>query len=131
MRWIVFKALVWKRLVFFVGVRSHERRNELIPVWDFKLTWKQVMFTWSFILAAFHNDPIFWWTFHFGECLQKFRSRKTPVLEFLFNKDAGLKLSNFMKKRLQHRYFPVNIAKFLRTAFLIEHLWCLLLSIVS
>ena len=25
---------------------------------------------------------------------------------------------NFIKKRLQHRYFPVNIAKFLRTAFL-------------
>ena len=29
---------------------------------------------------------------------------------------------NFIKKRLQHRRFPVNIAKFLRTAFSIEHL---------
>ena len=28
---------------------------------------------------------------------------------------------NFIKKGLQHRCFPVNIAKFLRTAFL-EHL---------
>ena len=43
-------------------VRSHERRNELIPVWDFKPTWKQILFTWSFISAAFQNDPIFWWT---------------------------------------------------------------------
>ena len=43
-------------------VRSHERQNELIPVWDFKTTWKQVLFTWSFILAAFQNDPILWWT---------------------------------------------------------------------
>ena len=31
----------------------------------------------------------------------------------------------FIKKRLQHRCFPVNIAKFLRTAFFIEHLWWL------
>ena len=29
---------------------------------------------------------------------------------------------NFMKKRLQHRRFPVNITKFVRTAFFIEHL---------
>ena len=43
-------------------VRSHERRNELIPVWDFKPTWKQILFTWSFISAAFQNDPIFRWT---------------------------------------------------------------------
>ena len=36
-----------------VRVRSHERRNEPIPVWDFKPTWKQVLFTWRFISAAF------------------------------------------------------------------------------
>ena len=29
---------------------------------------------------------------------------------------------------LQHRYFLVNIAKFLRTAFFIEHLWWLFLK---
>ena len=34
------------------------------------------------------------------------------MLESLFN--------NFTKKRLQHWCFPVNIAKFLRTAFFIE-----------
>ena len=43
---------------------------------------------------------------------------KTPVLEPLFNKIAGLKTSNFIKKRLQHRWFPVNIVKFLRTPIL-------------
>ena len=37
--------------------------------------------------------------------------RKTPVLESLFNKVAGLKM------RLQHKHFSVNIAKFFRTAF--------------
>ena len=41
--------------------------------------------------------------------------RKTPVFESLFNKIAGLKSCNFIKKRLQHRCFP----------FFIEHLWLL------
>ena len=43
--------------------------------------------------------------------------RKTPVLKSLFNKVA--EACNFIKKRLQHRCFPVNIAKYLRTTFLI------------
>ena len=47
--------------------------------------------------------------------------RKTTVLA------EGLKTCNFFKKRLQHRCFPVNIAKCLRTALFIEHLWWLLL----
>ena len=35
------------------------------------------------------------------------------MFEPLFNKFAGLKACNFIKKRLQHRHFPVNIAKFI------------------
>ena len=35
--------------------------------------------------------------------------------------------ATLLKKRLQHRYVPGNIAKFLRTAFLTDHLWWLLL----
>ena len=31
------------------------------------------------------------------------------------------------EKRLQHKCFPVNIVKFLRTPYFIEHFWCLLL----
>ena len=45
-----------------------------------------------------------------------------------FNNVVGLKICNFIRKRLHHRCFlVVNIAKFLRTAF-IEHLWWLLLK---
>ena len=44
--------------------------------------------------------------------------RKTPVLESLLNKVADLKVRNFIEKRLENRYFPVNIEKFLRTTFL-------------
>ena len=52
------------------------------------------------------------------------------VLESLFNKIAGLKAKkrlqhqacNLLKKRLWHRCFPVNFAKFLGVLFFIEHL---------
>ena len=63
----------------------------------------------------------------------KFRNihRKTPMLESLCicNKVKGLKACSFIKMRLQHRCFPVNIVKFLRAAFFIEHFWWLLLFI--
>ena len=51
------------------------------------------------------------------------------MLEFLSNEVTGLKAGNFIQKRPQHRYFPVNIAKFFRTAFFIEHLRWLFLSV--
>ena len=38
-------------------------------------------------------------------------------LESLFNKVAGLKACNFIKKRVQHRCFPFKFEKFLRTPF--------------
>ena len=43
---------------------------------------------------------------------------ETPVLESPFNRLAGLKTYNFLKNGIQHRCFPVNIAKFLRTLIL-------------
>ena len=53
-------------------------------------------------------------------CSEKFRyiHRETPVLEFLFNKVVDVQVCNFIKNRLQHRYFPVNIAQILRKTFL-------------
>ena len=42
-------------------------------------------------------------------------------------KVSSLKACNVIKKRLQHRCFPVNIVKLLRTAFFIEYLRWLLL----
>ena len=44
--------------------------------------------------------------------------RKSPPLESLFKKVADLTTSNLIKKRLEHRYFPVDNEKFLRAAFL-------------
>ena len=50
-------------------------------------------------------------------CFKKFCNiqRETTVLESLFNKAACLQTCSFIKRRLQHGRFPVNIAKFLRT----------------
>ena len=36
------------------------------------------------------------------------------MLQSIFNKVAGLKACNFIRKRFQHGCFPVNIAKVLR-----------------
>ena len=57
-----------------------------------------------------------------GEKKFTYIHRKTSVLESLFNKVAGLKASNFTKKRLQRSCFPVYIAKFWRTpSFIVAH----------
>ena len=45
----------------------------------------------------------------------------------LFNNVASLRPATLFKKRLWHRCFHVNFAKFLRTPFLTEHFWWLLL----
>ena len=54
-------------------------------------------------------------------------SQESTCIEVFSNEVASLKDCNYIKKRLQHGCFPVNIAKFLRTAFLTEHLRWLLL----
>ena len=48
-----------------------------------------------------------------------------------FNKVAGLGPATLLKKRLCYTCYPVNFAKFLRTPFLTEHLWWLLLVYLS
>ena len=54
-------------------------------------------------------------------------SQETPVLGSIFNKVAGLKDCNVIKKRLQHRCLRVKFSKLLRRTFFIEHLrWMLL-----
>ena len=46
-----------------------------------------------------------------------------------FNKVAGLRACNFIKKETLAQCFPVNFAEFLRTPFITEHLWWLFLEI--
>ena len=47
---------------------------------------------------------------------------KTPALESLFNKViAALEGCNFMKKKLQHRWLPVNIREMFKNTHFEEH----------
>ena len=55
-------------------------------------------------------------------------SQENTCARVFFNKVAGLKPANLLKKRLRHRYFSVNFAKFLEAPFLTEHLRYLLLT---
>ena len=59
--------------------------------------------------------------------LAKFTGKKL-CQNLFFNKVGGLRPATLFKKRLWQWYFPVNFAKFLRTTFLTEHLWWLLLT---
>ena len=43
-----------------------------------------------------------------------------------FTKFTGKHLYQSLSRRFWHRFFPVNVVKFLRIAFYIEHLWWLL-----
>ena len=56
--------------------------------------------------------------------------RKTlmPDQSLFFNKKQASSLQLYFNKRLWDRCFPVNFGKFLRTHFLIEQLWWLLLN---
>ena len=46
-----------------------------------------------------------------------------------FLKQLQAESCNFIKKSFWHSCFPVNFVKFLRTPFIIEHLWWLLLFV--
>ena len=78
---------------------------------EIKINWCQV--------SRFQKQPFANVLQH--RCSSKFLNiyRKTHVLESLFNKVTDL------KEKLQQRCFPLNIAKLLRAAFFIEHLWWL------
>ena len=56
-------------------------------------------------------------------------SQENTCIGVPFQEIVGLEPSKSIKRRRQHRCFPVNIAKFLRTAFPIEQLWWLLLEL--
>ena len=53
------------------------------------------------------------------------------MLESLFDKVAVLQPSNFIKERLQHRCFPLNITKFLKTPILKNSERLLLIIVIS
>ena len=64
-------------------------------------------------------------TYHPSEAAKKKHLKKGVLFtgkymcqSLFFNKVAGLRPATLLKKRLWHRCFPVNFAKFIRTPFL-------------
>ena len=62
----------------------------------------------------------------FLEISQNSQENISARVTFFF---LGLTPAALLKKRIRHRCFPLNFVKFLRTPFLTEHLWWLLLLI--
>ena len=89
---------------------QHEMREE----WKFDMTWTKLNHYSSSRLQLFFKI----------ECSRSAGSHWRCSLRCW-----GLQACNFIKKRLQQRCFPVNIAKILRTAFFKEHLGRLLLRL--
>ena len=107
----------------------------------------EVLNTSLIIISEYVSVFFYFYIFHFESI--KFRSRRSQMS---FERDVfksftiftgkhlcwslfvikfpAFKPANLLKKRLQHRYFHINIAKFLRTAFFIEHLRQLLFKAI-
>ena len=66
------------------------------------------------------------------EISQNSQENTCDGVSFLIKLQAlGLRpAATLLKKRLWHRCFPVNFAKFIRAPFLTEHLWWLLLIVI-
>ena len=69
--------------------------------------------------------------FHLTETFARMCSVKKVFLEISQNSQENTCARvSFLIKRLWHRCFPMNFAKFLRTPFLTEHLRWLLLTLI-
>ena len=78
----------------------------------------------------FLSDLFLWISSLFGSSLSEVFCKKGVFENFakfigkhlwqsiFINKVAGLRLATLLRKRLWHRWFPVNYAKFLRTPFI-------------
>ena len=67
----------------------------------------------------------------FLDILQSSKRNICAGVSFLINLQASDLPATLLKKRIWHRCFHVNFAKFLRIPFLTKHLWCLFLFIRS
>ena len=109
------KCVVWKMLRFLSKQFSDYRLRIRLCFFCFfcyffhfeSIKVRSICSQMSFKIVVFKNFTIL---------------KKTSVLESLYNKVAGLQTHAFIKKRLQHTCFSINIAKFLRTNFFIENL---------
>ena len=87
--------------------------------WWWLSIWRNIHKRWKCFsnLITCYQPPNMFFKKRYSEKFHKFH-RKTSVLKYLFDKVAGLNVCNFIKKRLQHKCFPVKFAKCLRITIL-------------
>ena len=91
---------IFQKSPFYLGIEKNWKATQ-ITIFIFNIS-KQILFKID-VLPVLH--------------------RKTPVLESLFNKVAGLMACSFFKKRLKNRYFSVKFAKVLPLNFYSWFVW--------
>ena len=97
------------------------REEYFLEFFNLKSNWFECFFNNEIWALCVYSQKQPFADVHQKKCALNFRNihRKTPVLES--------RVCNFIKKRLQHRCFPVINAKFLRKVLFIEHFWWLLI----
>ena len=90
--------MIHKKTILVLHDRGEFRTLESFCENSYRLKQKQVLFSKQVFLGILEAN--------------------TSVLKCFSIKLPGLKDSNFIKKRLQHKCFQVNIARFFRTPFL-------------
>ena len=130
--------------------KACQKLNALVRLAPFMNVDKKRMIMKAFIESQFGYCPLVW-MFHSRGLNNKMNRMHKKALRITYNgkassfpklleKDNSVTIhhrnikiqawpATLLKKRLWHRCFPVNFEKFLRTPFLIEHLWLRLLSI--
>ena len=110
----------WLKFLMFLKVHTfkHELSNHFIPK-----QWGKVNDYRSSRAEVFCKKGIL-------RNFAKFTGKHLCQSLFL-KKIVGPRPAILLKRRLWHRYFPANFAKFLRTPFLTEHLQWLLLWLVD
>ena len=125
-----------------ISHQKEKRNNKSTSTWRVFFIWEVCQIEWHFYRRISTQNLLFYKSdflndasprAHLRDCRSSHRrcSLKKAVLKdfaiftgkhlcwsLFFKKVTTLQPCNFIKKRLQHRRFPVNIAKFLRTIIL-------------
>ena len=107
-------SIVAKRVLANETVIYETRNKAYVLIWARSVSYYKGQSRWKnrFQKQAFADLKL-------GALKNFISHKKTFLLESLFNKAAGLNICNSIKNRLRYSFFPVKLAKFLKTPFLL------------
>ena len=132
---MIFKQLILQKTLLILRIyvarepdETHFEEITITPAWNlFSLTHNiRLSAGWNNVthIAFFLRHKTFW-------SLKIFLVQWHATYLSVFSRNVGNRPVTLFKKRLSYRYFPVNFVKFLRTPFLTEQLWWLLLDMLG